>query len=87
MADLYIVEKKAQAHLHGASSYLVETNLNEATEEATFRNLMHDQHDGMAVRVYKLTDVTAEFRAKLIAEIDRNHYGVIPSWLVFLMVG
>lgn len=80
--DLYVVEQK-----HPAGNYLAETNVVDTTDVATIHDLMHDQFGGRAVRVYKLTDVTTEFREKLQKEINRTSNGVIPSWLVTLMVG
>lgn len=80
MADLYIVEQH-----HQSGNYLAETSIVDATEEATIHDLIHDQFDGRAVRVYKLTDVTDQFRPKLQGEINHSEDGVTPEWLANFM--
>lgn len=80
MTDLYIVEQR-----HPSGNYLAETNIVDATAEITVRDLMHAQFDDKAVRVFKLVDVTAEFRAKLQGEINKSPDGRTPDWLFNFM--
>lgn len=83
--DLFIVEQRDKPHVASGyrpgSSYLAETNITDATEATTIRDLMNAQFDDRAVKVYRLVDVTADFRAKLQNEINRSHDGLIPDWL------
>lgn len=85
MTNLYIVEQSYPPGVTGGyrlrSSFLSETNLSEASEATVIGDLMSGQFDDRAVKVYRLVDVTAEFRAKLQDEINRSRDGLIPDWL------
>lgn len=84
-SNLFIVEQRDKASVASGyvkpSSYLAETNITDATEETTIRDLMGGQFDDRAVAVYRLVDVTAEFRERLQAEINKSESGVIPDRL------
>lgn len=91
MADLFIVEQRdlpnaASGYKPTTTSYLAETNIEDATEEITLRDLMAAQFDDRAVKVYRLVDVTAEFREKLQAKINSSEDGIIPEHLASFMV-
>ena len=90
MPDLFIVEQRdrpsvATGYKTPTTSYLAETNIADATEVTTLRDLLGSQFDDRALRVYRLVDVTAEFREKLQAEINKSLSGVIPEWLAQFM--
>lgn len=88
MPDLFIVEQSetpsAGNKYTTAHSYLSETDVSDATEEVTVTDLMDGQFNE-PVKVYKLVDVTAEFREKLQAEINKSENGVIPDHLARFM--
>lgn len=90
MTDLYIVEQRDKPSVatryRPPANFLAETNITDATEEATLRDLLNGQFDDRAVKVYKLTDVTEEFRAKLQDKINRNKNNMIPDWLTTFMM-
>jgi hypothetical protein len=83
MTDLFIVEQ--QSYYPDGKNYLAETNVADATKEATVNDLLNAQFDDRAVRVYILRDVTDEFRKALQERINRSEDGITPDWLIKFM--
>lgn len=78
--DLFVVELR-----HPSGNFIIENTLSNATEAQTVMDLMDAQFDDQAVKVYRLIDDTARFRALLQERINKSENGQIPDFLSFFM--